>query len=91
MISNLNIIKDKDDPRSYRRNRGGLYVIVNHKVVLHLADIEYCSQAYELLRNYKKLMHYLKQRKGALYSTISNTDLFEKIGMFEPYSLATTS
>lgn len=83
----LKPIISQDDPRMYRRNRGGLSVIVKDKIVLHLFDIEYFNEAMNILRDYNKLMWYLKQKKGAMYSCIPNEELYKQIGFFEKFTL----
>jgi hypothetical protein len=83
------IIQGVNDERLYRKNRGGFLVIVHGKMVLHLPEILYFDEAYNLLRDYKKLMWYLKQRKGARFSRIPNNELFTRIKLFEPFQLAT--
>ena len=83
----LKPIVDENDPRMYRKNRCGLSVIVNGKIVLHLSDIEYFNDAMNLLRDYNRLMWYLKQRKGASYSCIPNEELHKRIGFFEKFTI----
>jgi hypothetical protein len=75
-----------DDPRKYRKNRGGFSVVVKGKSILHL-DVEYYDDAMTILRSYKILMWYLKQRKGAFYSWMPNKQLHKEFCFFEPFVL----
>lgn len=85
----LKPITSESDPRMYRRNRGGITVIINNKPILHLHDIEYFSTAMEIMTNYKLLMYYLKQRKGASFSCTPNSQLYKELSFFEKFTLAT--